>query len=152
MKIKDVLTWQLKAKGFTLIELLVVIVIIGILAAIALPSFLNQSSKARETEAKTYLGSVNRAQQGYYFENTKFGTLEELDVALPKSRDFNYTAEVSETSVITLATPNSESVRAQSGKVFLVETPYGKTELNSIVCASENSTPVNLTGVTSCPQ
>ncbi|MBD2100108.1 type IV pilin-like G/H family protein [Leptolyngbya sp. FACHB-261] len=60
------------SEGFTLIELLVVIIIIGILSAIALPSFLNQANRARQSEARTYVGSMNRAQQAYRLENTAF--------------------------------------------------------------------------------
>lgn len=59
-------------KGFTLIELLVVVIILGILAAVSVPNFINQIGKARETEATNFLGSLARSQQAYHFEKTTF--------------------------------------------------------------------------------
>jgi type IV pilus assembly protein PilA len=49
---------NLLQKGFTLVELMIVIVIVGILSAVALPSFLNQTAKAKATECTTKFGAI----------------------------------------------------------------------------------------------
>jgi type IV pilus assembly protein PilA len=59
-----------KESGFTLIELLVVMIIIGILAAIAIPAFLNQKNKAKETSAKADVSTIGKEIAAYYVDNT----------------------------------------------------------------------------------
>lgn len=59
-------------RGFTLTELLVVIVIIGILAALTIPKFLNVTTSAKMTEAKLMLKQLYNLQRAYYLENDAY--------------------------------------------------------------------------------
>lgn len=135
-------------QGYTLIELLVVIIIVGILSAIAIPSFLNQTGKARQTEGKLNVSSILKAQQSYFLENNEFVTsIEELGrLGLgikPQTANYNYLLNETESGqgVVAIANPvNNAPYKAYAGGVGLVYETGGNNPVSqSILCESIGS-------------
>ncbi|MEO1378388.1 MAG: type IV pilin-like G/H family protein [Cyanobacteria bacterium J06635_10] len=144
--LQNILRKKKENEGFTLIELLVVIIIIGILSAIALPSFLNQANKARQSEAKTLVGSMNRAQQAYALENTAFASNDEigkLGIGIKtQSENYIYAIDGSGSAVTNQARPVKEKapIKAYVGGVMIgtIKATSESTSL-AILCEADQA-------------
>lgn len=116
------------------------LVLIGILAAIALPSFLSQADKARQSEAQLNVGSLARAQQAHFLEKNRFAnTLAELEIGIAEEST-NYAYAVvpqadPTASVYITATPKEDTLRSLSAGVFRSSDPDAIAI--SIICLSD---------------
>lgn len=128
----------LKTQGFTLIELLVVVVIGGILAAIAIPSFLSRANTAKQVEAKMFLGSLNRSQQAFYIEHSQFAkTPQELGLYSQPTSNYEYQVDVpTDGGLRAVHYANSKvfKLRSYSGMVALVK--QGSV-MQTVLCEAE---------------
>jgi type IV pilus assembly protein PilA len=138
-------------EGFTLIELLVVVIIIGVLAAIALPSLLSQVSKARQSEGKQNIGAINRAQQAYFLENANKFTSSMADLAIGiKSQTENYAYSIRgveadlDDYAINQAASRAAKIKSYAGIAYSVnQTVNGVTEglTQAVLCEAKDPNP-----------
>jgi type IV pilus assembly protein PilA len=113
--------------GFSLIELLVVVLIIGILAAIAIPSLLAQTTKANDAAAETQVGTLQTAIKSYATEHSGSyagATLATLQAIEPTLRDRS-TAVAKEVVRPTAGSFTVESEAVGSGDVYKLESAEG---------------------------
>ena len=128
---------MMNRKGFTLIELLIVVVIIGILAAIAIPKFASTKDKAKLASVKTDIRNFMTAQEGYFSDFATYGTYAQLQA------NQGFTLSAGNASTASAGTAGGYSITIQNNSIS--GTPNQCTVLVGSLAATSTD------GVITCP-
>ncbi|MEG5058090.1 type IV pilin-like G/H family protein [Microcoleus sp. A2-C5] len=98
------------------------LVILMILTAIALPSYLNSVNRAPQSEAKQYVSSLNKGQQAYYAEKNAFSTsIEALELGLKtETTNYKYSLRVTKQAAFNYGVSKQKKAKSYVGGVLLV--------------------------------
>ena len=124
-----------KQAGFTMIELMIVVAIIGIISAVAFPSYTSYMKKSRRADAKVALTKMADAQERWYLQNSIYTTVV-ANVGGATSPDGNYTMAVTSADVngyvmTATATTGQAQENDTTCTVFTLASTGAKTATNS---------------------
>lgn len=114
-----------KTRGFTLIELMIAVAIVGVLTAIAYPSYQNYLVKGSRANAKAFLMDISTRQQQFLLDNRAYaGTIGELNVTEPKEFSPYYTVAIAAAagpppSFTVTATPKAGTRQSKDGALTI---------------------------------
>jgi type II secretory pathway pseudopilin PulG len=104
---------------------------------------LNQANKARQSEAQTYIGAMNRAQQAYYLENREFAdAIGPLELGLSDTENYVYAIAdggAGSTTVLNTADPTGTDLKGYAGRVWLGVGDDNNATTFAKVCESETA-------------
>jgi prepilin-type N-terminal cleavage/methylation domain-containing protein len=138
---------QKRRRGFTLVELAVVVVIIGVLAAFAVPRFMASVERSKAAEAFNYLSSIQAAQERYHArQGTYASLLTDLDIKMtavkyftPGTIDAGSTASLQDSWTLTLTRTGAS---AGYGEYTVTFTEEGFDSVNSTITAKSDINPM----------
>lgn len=121
----------MKRNGFTLIELMITVAVIGILSAIALPSYTSYITRSKITDAVASLADYRVKMEQYYQDNRNYGTASAAcPVVVTSSQYFTYTCVVGSATPTVAYTATATSIAGALGSTTGDYT-YAITEVNA---------------------
>ncbi len=132
------------------------IVVVLLLGGIVAPSFFNQAYKAKQSEAKQYVASINKAQQAYFFEHGKFSdNIDSLGIGiLQETANYSYKIKaINDRFAISTANARNKRLRSYSGIVYVYNVGNNKTT-RGMLCETDQPSliaPDDFQGVDRCP-
>lgn len=151
-----------KSLGFTLPELMTVIVIIGILTATALPNYQQYIIQSKLSEAYRILGSIQKNEVTYFYENKEFYDLDNNPVSLDQPMSITSDAGWAKIGYPAIVGANTYfSFKARAGKIdsggtelatsTLTGRPFANLSTNTIMAASYTSPSVTCNATSATP-